>query len=59
MKATSKTKKGVSICHEGGARTEIKSHTLSKNTQNTWGLAGQPRFTPILISKAVNIDPPP
>ena len=41
-----------------GHALAIKSRTLSKNRQNTWGLAGQPCFTPMLTSKAVDMDPP-
>ena len=32
-------------------------HPVQKQT-NTWGLAGQPCFTPMLMSKAVDMDPP-
>ena len=51
--------KGYVLCQEGGACAAMKSLTLSKNRQNTQGLAGQPCFTPMLTSKAAEKAPPP
>ena len=44
---------------EGRAYTARKFRTLPKKEQNRQGLAGQPYLTPILTSKAANIESPP